>query len=307
MPPEMDATVEDQDVILPGDEDETVEEQSSDEDRDIEAQARAQGWFPESEWDAERAERSGRRKPKAFLTAREFLAQTDDSAPMMRAQLRKLTEKVVDSERKVTDMHQILMDQKRMSAEATKRAYERGIAEARAEMKQAVEEGDVAKFEAAETRVNQLREQQHRQPQAPEPERQQQPKAADPHPDSARWVQNNPWFLNNPTLNQAMINEHNMVLKENPDADQWDSLEDAAAMVKRRYPEFFRNSQAPRKGAQSVSQPTGNRPPRSTGASKIAQLPKEDQAIYHRQKKMFEDQGHKFSEEEFLKEYNGQV
>jgi hypothetical protein len=305
MPPEMNPELEEQDVPLPGDEEDVDEEHGQGgEDAEIEAQARAQGWVPESEWDAERAERSGRRKPKSFLTAREFLEQTENSAPMMRAQLRKLTEKTVESERKLSEMHQILLDQKRMAGEATKRAVENAIAAERQKMRQAVEEGDTAKFDEAEARVNQLQQQRQQQERAPEP-RQEAPQQPEINPETQRWVGQNPWFLNNPTLKQAMILEHNRVLGENPGIDQWDSLEDAAAMVKRRYPEFFTPAQQPRKGAQAVSQSTGNRPARPTGASKIAQIPKADQEVYYRQKKMFKEQGHDFTEEEFLREYNG--
>lgn len=265
------------------------------------AAARAQGWVPEEEWDDARAERQGRRKPARFLTAREFLNQNENSLPFLRSQLRKLTDKQVESEAKLNDMHQILLDQKRMSQDATRRAYERGRAEAEAEMRQAVEEGDVAKFDQAQAKLKAYDE----APARPEPAT---PPAAAPRPatdpEIDRWVKQNAWFLSNETLHHAMKAAHTLTLQQNPGASQWDSLEDAKAVVMQQYPQFF-NRQRPTKGAAQVSTPTGNRPSRPTVSAKLSQLPKEDQEAFRRQQAMFKAKGYDFTEDEFLKEYNG--
>ena len=59
-------------------------------DAEYERQARAQGWVPEDEWDDDRAEREGKRKPYKFLTPKEYLAKIDNSAPILRERLRRM-------------------------------------------------------------------------------------------------------------------------------------------------------------------------------------------------------------------------
>ena len=54
-------------------------------DPQVEVRARNMGWVPEAEWDEERATREGKRKPKVFKTATEYVADNEASLPMLRA------------------------------------------------------------------------------------------------------------------------------------------------------------------------------------------------------------------------------
>lgn len=273
---------------------------------DAEARARAMGWRPESEWDEERAEREGRRKPSRFLTAEEFIEQTEASAPMMRQQLRKMTEKLASTESRVSDMHQILLDQKRMSQEAQQRAFERGLAQAKAEMRRAVEEGDVDAYDRAQAKAEQITRQAQEQQRAPEPDRQQEQAAPPVDPAIEQWVAQNNWFRADSILNAVMIEEHKALRARNPRQDLWDSLEDAAAIVKRRFPERFGVKPQAQRGSGAVTSPSGQRADIRGGNSidaRFARVPKADQDAYHRQAAMFEAQGMKYTKEQFLKEY----
>lgn len=288
-------------------EDEAPEDQGQQPDpqeAEYERQARAQGWVPEDEWDDDRAEREGKRKPYKFLTPKEYLAKIDNSAPILRERLRRMEEKLTGTQSKLDDMHQILSDQRRMSADAIKRAFEQGLAKAREEKMRAVEEGDKDAYQQAEAKERDLLARQAQQAQAPEPAREEAPPARKPSPETQRWIASNPWFLKNPTLHDAMVNEHNMLIAQHPDQDQAELLEPAAVQIRRRYPEFFREEVPPQQRRASVSEPTGYRPPASKTAKRVADLPKEDQDAYNRFKKMIEAKGGKYTEAEFLEEYH---
>ncbi len=281
-------------------------------DVSVDARARALGWRPESEWDHARAEREGRRAPKKFMTAREYIAQTEDSMPMMRAQLRKLTDMVEQQQRKNDDMHQILVEQKRLSKEGVVRAYERGKYDAEAAMRKAVEDGDVDAFDRARERRDAIDRQQRDEYQAEarrnqEPEQRQQ-EAPPVHPDTEQWLAQNSWFFTNPVLQNYMKSCHGEIVAGNPAMDQWDSLESAKDMVVRKYPAAFGKAPAPqqqsRRGSNAVSQPSGDRPAKVSGAAKLAHLPKSDQDVFYRQQQRFKEQGIEFTADEFLRDYN---
>lgn len=279
-------------------------QQPDPQEAEYERQARAQGWVPEDEWDDERAEREGKRKPYKFLTPKEYLAKIDNSAPILRERLRRMEEKLTGTQSKLDDMHQILSDQRRMSAEAVRRAYEQGLAKAREEKLQAVEEGDKEAYQRAEQKERDLLAKQAQQVKEPEPAREEAPAQRQPSPETQRWIAANPWFRSNPVLHDAMVNEHNMLIARHPDQDQAELLEPAAVQIRRRYPEFFREEVPQQQRRAAVSEPTGYRPPASKTTKRLADLPKEDQDAYHRFRKAIEAKGGKYTEQEFLEEYN---
>jgi hypothetical protein len=279
-------------------------QQPDPQDAEYERQARAQGWVPEDEWDEDRAEREGKRKPYKFLTPKEYLAKIDNSAPILRERLRRMEEKLGSAEGKLTDMHQILSDQRRMSADAIKRAVDQALAKAREEKLRAVEEGDKDAYQTAEAKERDIIARQQQQAQQAEPAREEAPAQRQPSAETQRWIGANKWFLTNTALRDAMVHEHNMLIARHPDQDQAELLEPAAVQVRRRYPEFFREEVPQQQRRASVSEPTGYRPPASKTATRVADLPKEDQDAFKRFQKMIEAKGGKYTEAEFLAEYH---
>ena len=105
------------------------------------AEARVQGWRPESEWDDERAEREGRRKPPRFLSAREFLYKTRGSNTFLRERLETITRKLTTVEEQNRGMHQAFQDQRRLTQQGIARAFQNGMEQASLDMRKAVEQG----------------------------------------------------------------------------------------------------------------------------------------------------------------------
>ena len=300
-----DEIIENDDDLI--EDDDSDDEQAPPTDPAIEAKARKLGWRPESEWDDERAEREGRRKPTTWLTAEEFIANTEDSVPMMRSQLDRMMQRVEQSDAKLSEMHGIFKEQRRMASDSARRAYERGVQEAKAAMRQAAEEGDVEGFDKAQSKLEEMTAQPERDAEQ-EPQQQQAQTQAQIDAATQRWLQKNPWFLQDSDLNQAMKDQHRIVLAASPHLEQFESLIEAADAIKARFPERFESRPSPGKKPQAaVNAPTG----RSIGSQqkgkyRLSDIPREDQAVFKKNQKMFKDMGEDYTEQEFLAEYYGE-
>jgi hypothetical protein len=271
-----------------------------------EAYARSLGWVPEEEWDAVRAERSGLRKPVRFMSAREFIDRTESSMPMMRDRLRHQEGMLRDMSGKLDDALNVLVEQRNMNKQAVARAFQRGLEQAAQDMTDAVAEGDMEKHKAAKDTYDKLtakraavadvleekpREQRREQPQREEVQ-------LDPVTDA--WVQENKSWFYDPSLNQLMIIEHADLRARKPKQEMRASLEEAAANLRRRYPERFGHN--PRRDAPGSVLPSSGAKPR-TGGHTFDTIPQEDRDAFFRQQRQLKARGVDFTKEEFMAEY----
>lgn len=263
----------------------------------IRAEAKALGYVSEDEWDDERAEKEGRRKPSHFITAREFIERTKNSLPILRERLQHM--EIINTEMagKLNDMHTVVMEQRNMTKAAVARSYEAGKLAAEAEMREAVVEGDMEKYDNAKARVEQIEE-------AGAAVAAEQAKPADPRskisPITRSWVDQNEWFSKDVTLNAAMIREHTMVKQKHPDLAEWASLELAKTKLMKRFPEEF-NINPNREGGGTVSTPSGFNG--SATRSNFDSLPQADRDAYERHRKMLALKKVQYTKEEFMREY----
>ena len=272
-------------------------------DAQIEAEARANGWVPESEWDAARAEREGRRRPAVFKSAADYLADVRGNMSRMRHHNESLSSEVVGLKKKVDEMHDILLSQRSMGQEAVKRAREQAYTQAREDMRKAAETGDVDAYKEAEQRADTVaRETQQAEVRPAQAAQQQRPAA--PDPAIMAWVNANPWFNSNATLNSAMVNEDSMLAQQFPDMDTASRLEQAAERVKRRYSEFFPAHVPQTKRQGAVTAPTNGRTaPAGSVDARFNALPKDVRDTYERFRKQFAEKGVAFTKEEYLSDY----
>lgn len=263
-----------------------------------EKRARDLGWVDESDWDDERAEREGRRKPSKFISADEFIERTEGNLPIMRDQMRRMEARLADADGKLNDMHGILSTQRDMSRKAVERAYARGVEAAEAKMREAVVEGDTDKFDAAKEELANLTA---HAPVAEAPQQREQPKV-EVDPVTQSWVAQNPWFNENYDANRAMISEHARIKKANPELPLWEQFEKAKRITMKRYPEAF-NINPRREAPGMVDAPSGAR--QNNGKPSFDSLPQADRDAYERQRKMFESRKPpvKYSKEEFMADY----
>ena len=293
------------------------------------AEARRQGWRPESEWDEARAEKEGRRKPKEFLTAREFLDRMSGNIPMLSERLRTTTTKLTAIERELLDerkareeqakkndeMHQILSDQARRNKEAVVRARENGRREAEEAMEQAVLEGDTKAHKEAKDKLFQIQGEEMAEVKAaaaPKPIEEKPVKAGGPSAAITQWVAENPWFKADKVLNAAMVETHEAVIKEFPAMSESDQLDEAADRVRAEFRSRFTREQetkeqddeTPKRAAAAVSRPSYVKGSRDTVEARFSRIPKEDQDAYFLQaKRMKADRKYDYTKAEFMKEY----
>jgi hypothetical protein len=107
----------------------------------------------------EKAEAVGWHEKDGGLSAEEFLAKRDDHLGLMRGDLKKLEDKLAESNATMTAMAEHLQ---KSNAEAQRRGYDKAIADAKEQMQRAVEESDGEAFTQASKRAEQLEEQKQK-------------------------------------------------------------------------------------------------------------------------------------------------
>jgi hypothetical protein len=293
----------------PSDQRETDDNQESDEDPEVEARARRQGWVPESEWDDVRAEAEGRRKPARFVTPQEYLDRIESNAPMMRAELRKSDQERAELRKQLDEVASVIKWQAKQAKTQREKAYEQGIKDAEARMLQAVTEADTEAFETAKADHERLVE-EAKSDDAPQFDTDDPPadegkkgKKGKTDPETQAWLDKNPWFNKDPELNASMIKRHQKVLNEMPGLSITESLDEAKRRVVERFPDEF-GINPRRKAPGAVSHPSGDRGNRNSSVQqRFNALPAEDKAIYAKHKEMFAAKDAEYTVEEFMEGY----
>jgi len=283
-----------------------------------EERARTMGWFPEDEWDEERAERTGMKKPAKFLSAEDFITKVEGELPILRQTNRALGDKVTRLEKEVTetstslqgkidDLSLLVEDMHRSNREIGKRAYEKGLREAQAIKKQAIEEGDHDAVDKADQTIADL--------EAVKPSDEDPPaRASDDRPpqngsdrtprlepEMQSWINANPWFMRDATLNAFVIEEHGILMQERPGVPEHELLDEVKQKAIDTFPRKFGKN--PRRSAPaSVGSPGPGRG-RESGGNTFADIPAEDQAAFRRQKEYMAEKGIEYTKEEYVSEY----
>ena len=299
--------------------DELYEETDIDDEqeREIEARARAMGWFPEAEWDEERARREGRQKPKRFLTAAEYIAKTETNLPILRETTRRLSENVAAltaanqaSTAKFDDLGKLLENLARTNKVIGSREYERGKADALAARRAAIEAGDEAGVDRADAALSGLEdlkaaaeslddEKSKGEARAQERKKPDQPmQSSNPAVDA--WVVDNPWFQRDRVLYEFVVENHARMMKEHPAMNEADILDYVKKFAQEKFPEKFginpRRRESRRVGAPAPGGRQGN-------SRTFADLPDEDKAAFRRHRDYMKERKIDYTEDEFLAGY----
>lgn len=259
------------------------------------------GWVPEGEWDEARAEKSGRRKPAQFLSAQEFITQMENSMPQMRERLRHTTEELVKTNKKLSEMFDVMQEEKRLQKEAVARARADERAKLEREMDQSVETADTEAYKKAKDRIAELDAEEKSLPPPKKEEKRQQ----DRNPEIESWIGRTPWWEKDQVLTSLMVDTFGRVQNRNPQMSTTEQLEEAERQVRLKHPERFPDNPR-RQQARRNMLPTGERETGNDVDRRFAALPPEDRAAYEKQKKMFDGRKIKFTKAEFLADYYGE-
>jgi len=237
-----------------------------------EAKARRQGWRPKDEY---------RGPDDKWVDADAFLKRSDEELPVMRERLKK-------QDRDLADLKGTVAKFAEHHAKVEKIAYERALNEVKKQRREALAIGDADGFEAAEERLQELKE--------VKPAATQKEAAKEISPDVQTWVQANPWFQTEPRLAKYAETVCGELQNEDPTRDLSDILKEVAKEVKQRFPEKFANAKrsAPPavEGAGAVVA--------GKGSKSYANLPQEAKAACDK----FLKQGLIKSKEDYLKYYD---
>lgn len=246
----------------------------------IEQQAKAQGWVPEEEFrgDLER-----------WVDAETFVKRGEEIQPVLRERNREMAGEITQlrSDLKVVTSHIKNVEQR--AYDRAKQEYEDKVQALDGEAIEAVQEGDTAKYQMIQTKKSNLK-----QPQEPKAE----PQA---NPGFEPWVNQNPWYNTDIEMRSyAEMIGPGVAASLPPGSSDTDMYNRITEEVKKRFPYKFEN---PKKNKQTVEGDTAE-PVSKTGGKKFGDLPAAAKKSYERMRKNFEMQGHQFTKEDYLAEYD---
>jgi len=207
-------------------------------DRDFEGEARQLGWHPLEEF---------RGKPADWVDARTFVMRGEEQLPVLRENFRKTMTRArraeddnADLRQKLNEMGESLTTMRTMMERGQEAGYQRAKAEFEAQMRDAVRNGDEARFDHIQAEMTKLDE-RHEEITAPPPKQPEQPnKGPKMTPEGQAWMQDNDvWLKADPILFQAAVRAE-LELRNGDDplteAQIWDGVTD---MVQQKYPRRF--------------------------------------------------------------------
>ena len=242
----------------------------------VEAEARAMGWVPETEWKGE--------PPKSgFKSAEEFVQRGKEVLPIVNAQLRKERDSLKDELSSLKrETAEKIENLSRMSKVALDRQRKQIETDFEARKEAAVETGDKAAYnEANKAQKDALAEFDKA---AAEPAKDKTATFEVPPSVKAtvdEWVAENGWFRTDEEMNAVANARHAKLLKEKAGLTLAENLAQVTEYVKKRFPEKFADDEepgsdeAPRRGSpvEGGSRVNGG----SNGKSAWSRIPKDAQ------------------------------
>lgn len=214
----------------------TVETSGGD---DVESKARLHGWVPREEFKGD---------PEKWRPADEFVKRGEELLPIALERTRAAERKLADMEARIAQREREYTDTvgrlERMSTKALERQREQLMANYSAAMRQAVELGDVQRFDQLQrdqyTAVQQF-DTQVREAVAPPQQQQNGPRPLPPEEQAlvSSWVRENAWYERDPAM-KALAEAHHVALNNQfPGISLQENLKQVAAEVRRRFPDKF--------------------------------------------------------------------
>lgn len=190
---------------------------------DFEAQAKEDGWMPQSEWKGD---------PARWVDAKTFVERGQQFLPIVQAKFRKSLEKIDALSAEVSELKegnkQFLQFHEQTLAKE-KKERERVIAELESERKKAITEGDGDAFDRADKKLQEAKT-------APPA------KPAGPSPDMQAWLVENPWYTTDKKMQKIADGLSDVLAEENPTLKGRAFLDKLAELVKAEMPHKFQNA-----------------------------------------------------------------
>ncbi len=260
---------------------------------DVETQARQMGWVSEEEFKGD---------PEKWNDADIFVKRAETELPIALGTIRTLgrklekmerrTEQLNDTLEKFGEYHKTALDRETVRAAEE---YQRGLNEAQAKMRQAVEEGDLEAFDAAKAKSDDLMKGATKLGDTPS---QELPKV-DPEVNR-KWVEENPWFVKDIKMFRFAKECGDFLAMSQPTLKQKEQLAEIAKMVKEEFPDYFANPARKKPATVGRGDDTAS-PDNGKGKKGYNDLPAEAKA--HCDQFVRDIKG--FTKEKYLAQYRG--
>lgn len=242
--------------------DHTPEPSSRDREDAYEARARRMGWVAKEDFRGDGGVQ--------WVDAETFVKRAEQSSDILVERNKALDRRLEQSEKRfqeyqnnserqlkdmsgqLRELQETLVDFRGFAMSANERAYKKARQELEHEMRRAVSEADIDRFDAIKARVDEL-DQEAVQYVAKETKREEvaappaapaapaAPPEVEPPPEVKDWVGRNQWFVN-PELafmNQYAQRIHMQLMKEEPGLSLRENLDKVTDRVRRKFPEEF--------------------------------------------------------------------
>jgi len=236
--------------------------------------ARMQGWRPFEEWNG---------PPEDWKDYKDFLRVADENAPVLRESNRRLTRELERTRKQFDEFKRdsqqtstALMNEMREMGQRIRSADDRAVDTLRgsllAERREAVQNADQEEFDRIEAELAKLPPDGTRTTAATAPEPQRTAPQPPPVPQAEmtiinQWVAENPWFLEDQPLKEAMTAMHTTIRRTRPNLPLRQQLDLAKKRLMEDMPDAFDEEepvpeerpapQVRRRVAPAVARPSG--------------------------------------------------
>ena len=254
---------------------EGTEVEVSEVDEETLAEAKRQGWVPQSDYNG---------PEDRWVDADTFVKKGKE----INALLRKDNEFL---KREVSEMKTTMMEFKKFHADTEKRAYDRAMLDLRDQKKEAINTGDGDKVLQIDDAIDELKQARAIEKVDVRPSNQ-------PDPTFVQWNEDNPWFGKDTELTEEANLIGEVIKRKQPTLIGEAFLDEVTKRVKKAYPEKFTNTNRAR-----PSPVEGTTAPKASakGGKGYNDLPPEAKAACQK----FEKSG-LLSRDQYLKEYFGE-
>ena len=254
---------------------EGTEVEVSEVDEETLAEAKRQGWVPQSDYNG---------PEDRWVDADTFVKKGKE----INALLRKDNEFL---KREVSEMKTTMMEFKKFHADTEKRAYDRAMLDLRDQKKEAINTGDGDKVLQIDDAIDELK-------QARAIEKVEVRPSNQPDPTFVQWNEDNPWFGKDTELTEEANLIGEVIKRKQPTLIGEAFLDEVTKRVKKAYPEKFTNTNRARPSpVEGTTAPKSNQ---KSGKGYNDLPPEAKQAC-----QKFEKQG-LITREAYLKEYFGE-
>ncbi len=190
----------------------------------VEVDARKSGWKPKEEYTGD----------VPWVDAKTW----NERGPLLK--------RISDQSKYIKEMKRTVDAMAKHFTKSVEAGVNKTLAELRAQKKEAIESGDVAKVDSIDKQIEQTRT-----------VRADIPTAQEVAPEVADWVKENPWYTKDQELHDFALAYNDSYLKRNPN-DLEGSLEATTKAVRKAFPEKFAKADSGKDDGERKKVPAGN-------------------------------------------------